>query len=130
MLFTDKARIYVEAGSGGDGASSFRREKFVAHGGPDGGNGGRGGSVYLVAYKDLNTLVDFRYKRKFVASRGGNGSAKTAQVPRLPMWKSRYRWALLSLMMQRGSSWRTFPTKGTVSLLLRADAAVKAMPAM
>lgn len=76
MLFTDKARIYVEAGSGGDGASSFRREKFVAHGGPDGGNGGRGGSVYLVAYKDLNTLVDFRYKRKFVASRGGNGSAK------------------------------------------------------
>ena len=70
MLFTDKARIYVEAGSGGDGASSFRREKFVAHGGPDGGNGGRGGSVYLVAYKDLNTLVDFRYKRKFVASLG------------------------------------------------------------
>ena len=47
MLFTDKARIYVEAGSGDDGASSFRREKFVAHGGPDGGNGGRGGSVYL-----------------------------------------------------------------------------------
>ena len=84
MLFTDKARIYVEAGSGGDGASSFRREKFVAHGGPDGGNGGRGGSVYLVAYKDLNTLVDFRYKRKFVASRGGNGSAKNCTGPKAP----------------------------------------------
>ena len=56
MLFTDKARIYVEAGSGGDGASSFRREKYVACGGPDGGNGGRGGSVVLVADKDLNTL--------------------------------------------------------------------------
>lgn len=76
MLFADKARIYVEAGSGGDGASSFRREKYVACGGPDGGNGGRGGSVILVADKDLNTLVDFRYKRKFVAERGGNGAAK------------------------------------------------------
>ena len=76
MLFTDKARIYVEAGSGGDGASSFRREKYVACGGPDGGNGGRGGSVILVADKDLNTLVDFRYKRTFVAERGGNGAAK------------------------------------------------------
>lgn len=76
MLFTDKTRIYVEAGSGGDGASSFRREKYVACGGPDGGNGGRGGSVILVADKDLNTLVDFRYKRKFVAERGGNGAAK------------------------------------------------------
>ncbi len=76
MLFTDKARIYVEAGSGGDGASSFRREKYVACGGPDGGNGGRGVSVILVADKDLNTLVDFRYKRKFVAERGGNGAAK------------------------------------------------------
>ncbi len=76
MLFTDKARIYVEAGSGGDGASSFRREKYVACGGPDGGNGGRGGSVILRADKELNTLVDFRYKRKFVAARGGNGAAK------------------------------------------------------
>jgi GTP-binding protein len=76
MLFTDRARIYVEAGSGGDGASSFRKEKYVACGCPDGGNGGRGGSVILVADKDLNTLVDFRYKRKFVARRGVNGSAK------------------------------------------------------
>lgn len=76
MLFTDKARIFVESGAGGDGASSFRREKFVACGGPDGGNGGRGGSVILVADKNLNTLVDFRYKRKFVANRGTNGSAK------------------------------------------------------
>ena len=76
MLFTDRARIYVEAGSGGDGASSFRREKYVACGGPDGGNGGRGGSVILVADKNLNTLVDFRYRRKYVARRGANGAAK------------------------------------------------------
>ena len=84
MLFTDKARIYVEAGSGGDGASSFRREKYVACGGPDGGNGGRGGSVVLVADKDLNTLVDFRYKRKFVAQRGGNGAAKNCTGAKAP----------------------------------------------
>ena len=84
MLFTDKARIYVEAGSGGDGASSFRREKYVACGGPDGGNGGRGGSVVLVADKELNTLVDFRYKRKFVAQRGGNGAAKNCTGAKAP----------------------------------------------
>lgn len=82
MLFTDKARIYVEAGAGGDGASSFRREKYVACGGPDGGNGGRGGSVILVADKNLNTLVDFRYKRKFVAKKGGNGAAKNCTGPK------------------------------------------------
>lgn len=76
MLFIDRARIYVEAGAGGDGASSFRREKYVACGGPDGGNGGRGGSVVIVADKNLNTLVDFRYKRKFVAKKGTNGGAK------------------------------------------------------
>lgn len=72
-MFIDKARIYVEAGNGGDGMSSFRREKFVERGGPNGGNGGRGGSVILKAVNNLNTLVDFRYKRKFVAPRGEKG---------------------------------------------------------
>ena len=72
-MFIDRARIYVEAGAGGDGMSSFRREKFVEKGGPNGGNGGRGGSVILRADKNLNTLIDFRYKRKFVAKRGGQG---------------------------------------------------------
>ena len=75
MLFTDKARIYVEAGSGGDGASASA-EKICGLRRSRWGNGGRGGSVILVADKDLNTLVDFRYKRKFVAERGGNGAAK------------------------------------------------------
>ena len=75
-MFIDRARIYVEAGRGGDGASSFRREKFVERGGPDGGNGGRGGSVIIKADKNLNTLVDFRYKRKFVAKKGDGGGAK------------------------------------------------------
>ena len=66
-------RIYVEAGNGGDGMSSFRREKFVEKGGPNGGNGGRGGNVILRADNSLNTLIDFRYKRKFIAKRGDNG---------------------------------------------------------
>ena len=72
-MFIDKARIYVEAGNGGDGMSSFRREKFVEKGGPNGGNGGRGGNVVLRADISLNTLIDFRYKRKFIAKRGDKG---------------------------------------------------------
>ena len=72
-MFIDKARIYVEAGNGGDGMSSFRREKFVEKGGPNGGNGGRGGNVILRADGSLNTLIDFRYKRKFIAKRGDKG---------------------------------------------------------
>lgn len=75
-MFIDRARIYVEAGDGGDGMSSFRREKFVEKGGPNGGNGGRGGDVVLVADENLNTLIDFRYKRKYVAKRGGAGGTK------------------------------------------------------
>ena len=75
-MFIDRARIYVEAGDGGDGMSSFRREKFVEKGGPSGGNGGRGGDVVLVADKNLNTLIDFRYKRKYVAMRCGQGGTK------------------------------------------------------
>ena len=72
-MFIDKARIYVEAGNGGDGMSSFRREKFVEKGGPNGGNGGRGGNVVLRADNSLNTLIDFRYKRKFIAKNGDKG---------------------------------------------------------
>lgn len=75
-MFIDRARIYVEAGDGGDGMSSFRREKFVEKGGPNGGNGGRGGNVIMVADKNLNTLIDFRYKRKYIAKRGGQGGTK------------------------------------------------------
>ena len=60
MKFIDEARITVEAGNGGSGCLSFRREKFVPRGGPDGGDGGDGGQVYLVADPDLNTLIDFR----------------------------------------------------------------------
>ncbi len=74
--FVDIAEIYVKAGNGGDGAVSFRREKFVAAGGPDGGNGGKGGDIVFVADDRLSTLLDFKFKRKFVAENGMNGGSK------------------------------------------------------
>lgn len=74
MKFVDEAIIRVEAGNGGNGCVSFRREKYVAFGGPDGGDGGDGGSVYAQADSNLNTLADFRYKRRIRAQRGSDGS--------------------------------------------------------
>ena len=73
MKFIDEAKIHVKAGDGGNGVASFRREKYVPRGGPDGGDGGRGGSVYAVGDRNLNTLIDYRYSRKFLAQRGENG---------------------------------------------------------
>ena len=76
MKFVDEATIRVQAGNGGHGALSFRREKYVARGGPDGGDGGHGGSVYLVADSSLNTLADFRVARKFKAEVGQGGAGR------------------------------------------------------
>ena len=76
MKFVDEAHIRVEAGDGGDGCVSFRREKFIPKGGPDGGDGGDGGSVVLLADNNLNTLVDFRYRRLHRAERGENGKGR------------------------------------------------------
>ena len=72
-MFTDYVKIIVKAGNGGDGAVSFRREKYVAAGGPDGGDGGKGGNVYMEVDQDKNTLIDFRYQKKFKAENGKNG---------------------------------------------------------
>ena len=72
-MFTDYVKIYAEAGKGGNGAIAFRREKYVASGGPDGGDGGKGGDVYFKVDKDANTLIEFRYKKKFKAENGENG---------------------------------------------------------
>ncbi|MDQ2077700.1 Obg family GTPase CgtA [Marinimicrobium sp. ABcell2] len=76
MKFVDEAPIHVEAGKGGNGCLSFRREKYIAKGGPDGGDGGDGGSVYLQADENLNTLVDFRYQPRYRAQSGENGRGK------------------------------------------------------
>ena len=73
-MFTDYAKITIKSGNGGDGAVTFRREKYVAAGGPDGGDGGRGGSIYFRVDPNANTLVDFRYTKKFKAENGENGS--------------------------------------------------------
>ena len=75
-MFVDYTKIIIKSGDGGNGAASFRREKYVAAGGPDGGDGGKGGDIYFEANKDKNTLIDFRYNRKFKAGNGENGSGK------------------------------------------------------
>ena len=74
MKFLDEAKIWVKAGDGGDGVTAFRREKFIEFGGPDGGNGGKGGNVIAEAVAGLNTLIDFRYAQHFKARKGGNGA--------------------------------------------------------
>ena len=75
-MFVDRATIKIKAGNGGDGAVAFHREKFVASGGPDGGDGGKGGNVVFIAQDGTNTLSDFRYRRKFAATNGENGGGK------------------------------------------------------
>ncbi len=72
-MFKDTSKIFIQAGKGGDGAVTFHREKYVAAGGPDGGDGGNGGNIVAVADKDVSTLLDFRYKKKYAAQDGGNG---------------------------------------------------------
>ena len=76
MKFLDQVKIFIKAGNGGDGSPSFRREKFIEFGGPDGGDGGKGGSVILKAEQNLNTLIDYRYQQHHKAQRGENGSGQ------------------------------------------------------
>jgi GTPase len=76
MKFLDQVKIYVKAGNGGDGSPSFRREKFIEYGGPDGGDGGKGGSILLRSERNLNTLIDFRFQQHHKAERGENGSGQ------------------------------------------------------
>ena len=75
-MFVDEAKIYIESGKGGNGCASFRREKYVANGGPDGGDGGKGGDIIFVTEQGLNTLSDFRNRKVYKAPKGGDGSGK------------------------------------------------------
>src|SRR6201990_3399812 len=81
MHFLDQAKIYISSGAGGPGPVSFRREKFVEYGGPDGGNGGKGGDIIFEAVPGLNTLIDFRYTQHFRAPRGQGGSGANRTGP-------------------------------------------------
>jgi GTP-binding protein len=76
MKFLDQAKVYVKSGAGGPGCVSFRREAFVEYGGPDGGDGGKGGDVWVEAVEGLNTLIDYRYQQHFKAERGLNGAGR------------------------------------------------------
>ena len=76
MKFLDEAKVYIRSGDGGNGSVSFRREKFIEFGGPDGGNGGRGGNIWVEAVDNLNTLIDYRYQQHFKAKTGGHGMGK------------------------------------------------------
>ena len=81
MKFLDLAKVYIRSGAGGGGCISFRREKFMEYGGPDGGDGGKGGDVIIEAVEGLNTLIDFRYQQHFFAGNGqhGMGSQRTGK---------------------------------------------------
>ena len=76
MKFLDQAKVYMRSGDGGAGSVSFRREKFIELGGPDGGDGGRGGDVWIEAVDGLNTLIDYRYQQHFKAKTGGHGMGR------------------------------------------------------
>lgn len=83
-MFVDQAKIYIKAGDGGDGAVSFHREKYVAAGGPNGGDGGKGGDIVFVVDDNISNLIDFRYKRKYVAEKGQNGGGKNCSGRNAP----------------------------------------------
>lgn len=111
-MFTDYVKIIVKSGNGGDGAVSFRREKYVAAGGPDGGDGGRGGNIYFEVDPDTNTLLDFRYQKKFKAENGKNGEGAnrygksgqdlTIKVPRGTMIKDAKTGEVLADLSEEG----------------------------
>ena len=81
MKFLDQAKIFIKSGDGGNGCIGFRREKYIEFGGPDGGDGGRGGNVEIHCVDNLNTLIDFRYRQHYKAERGKDGMGKNRSGP-------------------------------------------------
>ena len=105
MRFADYAKIYVTAGKGGDGSAHFRREKFVPRGGPDGGDGGKGGDIILKCNKQLNTILDLRYK-KYIKAKAGDMVRKVAKPELMvKISYSRYRQEPLPMMLKPVKDW-------------------------
>lgn len=122
-MFVDKVEISIKAGNGGNGAVSFHREKYVNAGGPDGGDGGKGSDIMFVADDNLSTLIDFRYKKKYIAPDGENGGAKRCsgksmeptiiRVPRGTIIKDAHTGRIMAdisddepVVVARGEQWR------------------------
>ena len=123
-MFIDTAKIFVKSGDGGHGSVSFRREKYVPLGGPDGGDGGKGGDVTFVVDPGMTTLLDFKYKRKFVAGRGQDGQGSkfctpTRQAPTFaePGMPGEERWVALELKLLADVGLLGFPNVGKSTLL-------------
>ena len=112
MEFFDRARIFVKAGSGGNGSAHFRREKFAPLGGPDGGDGGRGGSVYLVANSNLNTLVDFHYNARYAAGLAAQAHGRRCTARRELTKHLRFPSARSCAMARRANYWPTWSRRG------------------
>lgn len=90
-MFADSAKIIIKSGKGGDGHVSFRREKYVPNGGPDGGDGGKGGDIIFVVDEGMNTLNDFRHKRKYAAQSGEEGKKRNCHGERAKTLSSKFR---------------------------------------
>lgn len=129
MHFLDQAKIFVRSGAGGPGAVSFRREKYIEYGGPDGGNGGKGGDIIFEAVAGLNTLIDFRYTQHFRRRAAMAGRAPTARAAGATIWSSRCRWARKSCPRTRKRCCSTSPRSASARCSCAAVTAGAAMPA-
>ena len=117
MKFLDQVKVYVRSGNGGGGAVSFRREKYIEYGGPDGGDGGRGGDVWIEAVEGLNTLIDYRYQQHFKAGTGVHGShvIMKRETP------SRSSWSIYSSSVRCRENASNFATSCGATPRLRAQ---------
>ena len=116
MHFLDQAKIFIRSGAGGPGAVSFRREKFIEYGGPDGGDGGKGGDIVFEAVEGLNTLIDFRYTQHFRAPRGKGGAGpEPDRRRRQAISSSRCRSAPRCSTTRRSTSSPTSPRSASAS---------------
>ncbi len=128
MKFLDQAKIYLRSGDGGDGVVAFRREKYVEFGGPDGGNGGRGGNIIFKAVPNLNTLIDFRYTQHFGRGKEEMAQGPTEPAPKRMISSSMSPSARSSSMNRVRPCWRTLMLTVRKSCFVEGAMVVMAMP--